>query len=184
MHNELTNLLPPERQRALSRIYLARLSVVGAVFIIALTLASTALLLPTYVFLNQSAEAKEKRLAAVNSALATSDEKVLSERLAALTRDAAILTALADNPSASESLRSVLSVPRPGIALSGLSYALERGTRFRSVSLSGVAATRDALRRYQLALEDAPSIAAASLPVSAYAKDADISFAVTVTFAP
>lgn len=184
MHGELTNLLPPERQRALSRIYLTRLSIVGAAFIIALTVASAVLLLPTYMFLTQSAESKEKRLAAVNAALATSDETVLSERLAALTKDAAILATLADNPSVGESIRAILSVPRSGITVSGFSYAFERAAGSRTVSLTGVAATRDALWRYQLALEDAPSILSASLPVSAYAKDADISFTISVTFTP
>lgn len=184
MHGELTNLLPPERQRTLSRTYFARLSIVVAAFVILLTLASAALLLPTYVFLSQSAESKAKRLSAINAALATSDEAVLSERLAALTKDATTLTSLADRPSASETARAILAVPRPGVALSGFSYSIEPGSFVRSISLSGIAASRDALRRYQLALENSPTVTSASLPVSAYAKDADISFTIAVSFAP
>lgn len=184
MYNELTNLLPLKRQRVLSRDYLLRLSVVVAIFVCALTFISALLLLPTYVFLTESASTKEKRLAAVNSALATTDEKELSARLATLTKDATILTVLADAPSVNDGIRSALSIPRPGVTLSGFAYAPTKENNSRTLSLSGVAATRDALRSYQLALESAPSILLATLPVSAYAKDVNIAFTIVVTFVP
>lgn len=184
MYNELTNLLPPERQRALTRDYFLRLGVVGAVLVNILILASAVMLIPTYVFLAKSAGAKEMRLAAIESTLSSSNEKEISARLAALTADAAILTALSSTPSASSILRTVLDVSRPGITLSGFAYTPAVKKKSRTLLISGTAATRDALRNYQLALQGAPSILSATLPVSAYAKDTDIEFSISTTLAP
>ncbi len=183
MHNELTNLLPLERQRALTREYFVRLSIVGIVLLNLLVLSAAMLLFPTYVYLSKSMSAEEMRLATIESTLSATNEASLSERLSALTKDAALLTTLADAPSASATVRAALAVPRPGIALSGLVYTPPAASN-GSLVVSGTAATRDALRNYQLALEGAPFALVAALPVSAYAKDSDITFTITITLAP
>jgi len=136
------------------------------------------------VFLADAARAKEVRLAGIESALSSADEKALSARLAALTNDAAVLTALADAPSVSNIIRAVIAVSRPGIALSSFAYTPAANKIPGTLALSGTAATRDALRRYQIALQGAPFALSATLPVSAYAKDIDIAFTITMTLTP
>lgn len=184
MHNELINLLPPERQLALSREYLLRLGVVAAILLIALTVAAAMLLLPTYIFLSQSAVAKESHLMSVESLLSASNESSLSAQLANLSSDVAILTAFGNVPSASATLRTALAVPRPGIILSGFVYTPAVLKKPGTLVMSGAAVTRDALRRYQLAFSGASFVSTANLPVSAYAKDTDITFAISLTLAP
>lgn len=184
MDNELTNLLPLERQQALSRGYFVRLGVVISMLLTILTGIAALLLLPTYIFLVQSAASKQEHLANIESTLSSSDEKTLSARLATLSNDVATLAALGRNPSASTVLRTALAVPRPGVALSGFVYTPAAGKIPGTLAITGVAVTRNALRAYQLALQSAPFAAAADLPVSAYAKDTDIEFTITVTLAP
>ena len=184
MRNELTNLLSPERQRALARNYFLRLGVVFVVFLTLLTLVSAVLLVPTYVYLAESVSAKETRLATIESAFSSASEKDLSTRLAALSSDVAILTALSDAPSVSKIISSVLAISRPGITLSSFTYAPAGGKTTGTLIISGTAMTRDALRNYQLALQGAPFAVSATLPVSAYAEDTDIAFTITVTLAP
>lgn len=184
MLDDLTDLLPPERRRARARDYFLRLGVVIVWFVTALVLVSALLLLPTYVFLAQSFRAKEARLANIESALASSDGTALSARLAALTSNTDALAALSRAPSASAIVRLALAVPHPGITFSGFAYAPADGTRPGTLALSGTAATRDALRKYQLVLQGAPFARSADLPVSTYAKDSNIGFTVTVTLAP
>jgi len=184
MDDTLTNLLPLERQRALSREYFLRLGVVVIVLITVLIIVAGLLLLPTYLYLTKSAVTKQVHLTNVESILSSSNEAELSVRLTALSRDAAILSALEDTPSASAILRSALAVPRVGITVTSLAYTpAEKGTP-GTLGISGVAATRDALRAYQLALQKDPLAAAANLPVSAYAKDTNISFTIIVTLEP
>jgi len=195
MHNELTNLLPFGRQRVLRRDYFVRLGVVLLVLLTVLTASAAVLLVPTYVFLAESARSKEVRLAGIESTLSSSEETELSEQLTALSVSTAALSALASTPSISEIIRAMLALPRPGITLSGFGYSpatgKNRGTSGTksnvasgTFTVSGRAATRDALRNYQLALESAPFAQSADLPVSAYAKDTDITFTITVTTEP
>jgi hypothetical protein len=184
MENDLINLLPAERQRVLSREYFIRFGVMAAFLITLLVVAAGILLLPTYVFLVQSATAKQARLTNVEAILSSSNEAALSARLTALSNEAAQLIALGSAPSASDTIRTALAIPRPGIALSGFEYARAAGKVPGTLEISGVATTRDALRTYQLALQNSSFAAAADLPVSAYAKDANIIFTIVVTLAP
>lgn len=180
----LTNLLPFERRRALTRDYFLRLGTVATLLATTLVLVAAALLAPTYVFLAKSVAAKEARLASVKASLASSDDAVLSARLAALRSDADALATLARAFSASAIVRAALAVSRAGVTLSGFEYSPAADTRPGTLSLSGAAATRDALRAYQLALERAPFARSASLPVSTYAKDRNIPFTIAITLAP
>ncbi|MDE1919701.1 MAG: hypothetical protein KGH56_03345 [Patescibacteria group bacterium] len=184
MSNDLMNLLPAERQKAFSREYLLRLGVVIALFLTALALAAMVLLLPTYVFLSGSAQTKQARLATIDASFFSTDGAALSARLSALSAHAATITALANAPSASAVIRAALDIPRPGVVLSGFSYDPSAGAEGRTLAISGTALTRDALRAYQLALGAVSFARSADLPVSAYAKDSNISFTITVTLKP
>ncbi len=184
MHNELTNLLPFERQRLLRRNYFVRLGVIFLLLASALALAAAILLLPTYVLLGKSYQTKEARLASVESTLSSTDESSLSAKLSALSNDVATLTALETVPAASSVMRSILAIPHTGVSLSGFSYTPASGGSPGKVAISGTAASRDNLRVYQLALQNASFVSSADLPVSAYAKGSDIPFTIVVTLAP
>lgn len=195
MPDRLTNLLPSERRHALAHDYLLRFGTVVAIFATALVLAAAALLAPTYVFLAKSVAAKEARLASMRSAISSPDDAALSARLSALRSDVDALSALSRVSSASAIVRAALAVSRSGITLSGFEYVPTAEARpgtpstksdlvLGTLSLSGAASTRDALRGYQLALERVPFARSASLPVSTYAKDKNIPFTITITLAP
>jgi hypothetical protein len=81
-------------------------------------------------------------------------------------------------------MRKVLDISHPGIALSGFLYLPANGKKPGTLSISGSSATRDTLRGYQTAIQSAPFVKSADLPVSAYAKDTDIAFTITVILAP
>lgn len=184
MHRELTNLLPLERQRQLSREYFSRLSVVGILLLTLLVAVAAVLLVPTYVFLAKSSSVKGERLATISSTLSSVDETALSTRLNALSNNAATLAALSDTSSASVIIRSLLAIPRPGITLSGFAYTPTIDKKPGTLAITGSSATRDALRSYQLALQSTSFAVSADLPISVYAKDTDIAFTITVTLAP
>ena len=182
MNTELTNLLPNSRRGRLVREYKFRLGVIAVVTTVLLILCAGVLLIPTYVFLVETVRAKETRLASVQSTLSSKDEIALAERLSALSDDVVFLTALSEKPSVSGLVSSVLGVSRPGVTVSGFTYAAaDSGSG--TLTVSGIAATRDALRRYQLAMQEAPFVRKADLPVSAYAKDTNIAFTITITLA-
>lgn len=181
MYPELTNLLPEDRTRVLRRDYFLRLCTVAALFASALVVIHTVLLLPAYVLLDQEVRTREVRLASISSALASSDEAVLEKRLTTLAEQAALLTTLGTVPSASNVFSDVLAVPHAGVALSGFSFTPSAGKAAGMLSVNGIARTREDLRQFQIALQNATFAASVDLPVSAYAKDTDINFVVTIT---
>ena len=184
MRTKLTNLLSQERQNALRLEYVVRYGTVVTFFATALVVVSTVLLVPTYVFLTKSVQVKESRLASIESKLASADEVALSARLTKLARSAAILMRLAKVPSTSILIRDLLAVPHPSIMLSGFSYTPSIEKTTNTLLVSGIAKTRDALRGYQVALQSTSFIKTADVPISVYAKDADISFTITITLKP
>jgi hypothetical protein len=184
MPNDFTNLMPPERQSTLTRAYYLRLSVIALWLVIFLAVVAMVLMVPTYVYLSGSARAKEERLATIEAKFSSTNEASLSSRISALSRSVTTLSALAKTQAASTVVRSVLELPRPGISITGFSYMPAAQKVAGAITVSGIAATRDSLRNYQLALQGAPFARAADLPVSAYAKDSEIPFAIIVTLKP
>lgn len=183
MYPELTTLLPTNRERTIRREYFLRLATVAILGAAGLTLAAAALLAPSYAFLLTQEKNKTDRLAQLESTLVSADEAALSARLAALSADAAELTKLGEKESAIGRIQAILSVDHSGVALTNLSYAPVSKNSAGTIAVSGVATTRNALRAYQIALAGAAFSSGADLPVSAYAKDADIAFTITVTLA-
>jgi hypothetical protein len=176
--SNLTNLLPRERRQALSRDFLLRLGVVAVALVTMLVLSAALLLIPTYVFLDTSAETKRAHLATIEKTLSSREEEGLSARLALLSSNTAKLSTLASTPSVSALARAILALPRPG------SYTSGAGDAPTTLVLSGSSMTREALRKYQVTLQDVPEVASATLPVSSYADDANIAFAITITLSP
>ena len=184
MRNRLTDLLPPERKRALRAEYFKLLAVVALLFVAGLAAAAAVLLVPTYVYLARAASAERAQVAAIDATLASSNEAALSARLTALSNDASTLVALANAPSVTGLMGEVLAVSRPGVTLAGFTYAPEAGAQPATLAISGIAATRDALLEYQLALKASAFATGADLPVSVFAQSTNIPFTVTVTLAP
>lgn len=158
-----------------------RLAVVGVWTLVGLGVAAGLLLLPTYVYLRGQVVAQGARLASLEASVAASGGNEVEARLSALDANAALLSALAAAPSASKAVYQVLGISRAGITLSGFSFGAAQGTKPSTLVITGTADTRDHLRAYQLALSGAPFITAADLPISAYAKDSNISFGITLT---
>ena len=152
--------------------------------VISLLVIATVLLVPTYVYLVSAAVSKNARLSSINASLSSGNQSDLAARLEALTADASTLATLARVPSSSSLIRTALGVSRSGVVLSGLSYTPPAGGKPGTLSITGIATTRNDLRAYQLALGATPGFTSADLPVSSYAKDRQIPFVITVTLKP
>ncbi len=181
MAHELTNLLPPERARSLRRLYFMRLATVGILMLGGIVVAHGVLLLPSYLYVSEQVRSREAALASFSSTLAGSEEQEVKARIAALNEDASHLSSLAETPAASALIRALLAVPHPGIRLSGFTYTPAINGAEPKMSLSGVAASREALRRYDEALASLPYVSDTDLPISAYAKESDIAFSIALT---
>jgi Tfp pilus assembly protein PilN len=180
MHPERTNLLPEERVRTLQREYFARLLVVALLLTAVVIGLAGVMLLPTHVFLRDAIAERTEELAAISDEAASAEELAFEARLASLAESTKRITELSSVVSPSKIFSEILLAPRSNIVLTGLSFTV--GTKDGTVAVvNGRAKTRNDLRAYQLVLQGMPFAASASLPVSAYAKDADIDFVITIT---
>ena len=183
MYRELTNLLPRSRITALRRDYFLRLGTIAALAAVALIGIHGVLLIPSYVFIEQQTTSYETTLAALEATLATDEEREADVRLSALRDDTAYLTRLESVSTASAAIRALLVLPRAGIHLTNFTFTPPSGEKENEgrMTVAGMADTRDALRRYSLALSALPFVTSADLPISAYAKERDIPFSITLT---
>ncbi|HVW82785.1 MAG TPA: hypothetical protein VHC68_02465 [Candidatus Paceibacterota bacterium] len=182
MNPSSINLLPEDRARGLVRDYWLRLAALAA-FVAALLVAVNALLLaPSYGIVRGGIAAKKTQLAALTAAGASSGASAFAAGLADFTARASALEALADSAPDVPLLAQVLAVAHPNVSLTGFVFASAKKGAPASVSITGTAATRDALRAYDLALAGAPFAASVELPVSSYAAESDLPFTLTLTF--
>jgi hypothetical protein len=187
MRNQLTNLLPRERRDVLRVHYWERFVVIGCFMAMALLGVAGVLLLPSYVLLSKHEETKQQQLSALAGNTSTLDERQLSKRLTSLTANVRTLIDLADEPSISHLMRSILTAHLTGITLTSFTYTPDKeGAKPvpGSLIVTGVAATRETLRTFQMTLQALPFVGTAALPVSAYAQSSAIPFTITVTLKP
>lgn len=184
MKPELTNLLPENRLRTLRQVYFLRLATVAVLVLSGVAIVHGVLLLPSYLFVRAQVEEREMRLETLTTTLAGAAEQEVSARVAAIGADSTYLATRAAAPKASTATQAVLSVPRDGVRLRGFSFAPQEGGA--QMLVSGVASSRESLRRYEQALSDQPFVERVELPISAYAKESNIDFTITLTgsFAP
>jgi Tfp pilus assembly protein PilN len=179
MHPEQTNLLPEQRARALRREYIARLLVVALLLVAVVVFLAGVMLVPAHTFLRDAIVERSKELVAVSDEAASAEEVTFEARLASLSESTKRITGLSSVVSPSKIFSEILLAPRANVILTGLGFAM--GTKDGTVvTVTGRAKTRTDLRAYQLVLQGMSFAASASLPVSAYAKDADIDFVITM----
>ncbi|MDB5237092.1 MAG: hypothetical protein JWL88_194 [Parcubacteria group bacterium] len=181
MFPELTNLLPRSQIRAFRRGYFLRVATLGCFILIGLVLLHGLMLLPSFLYAHAEVIQESAQLAGLNASLHTSEEAQVRARLAQLSSNVAYLNKLASTTTASNAVRAVLAVPRTGVTLSGFTFAPSKAGKPGVMGLSGTAATRDSLRAYALALGALPFVTNADLPISAYTKENQIPFTITLT---
>jgi len=177
------NLLPESRAQLFVRDYIVRIGVVFVVFITVLIGVAAVLRVPAYVFLTSRVNDLQKDLMTMKSDSSDNNED-FSIRLATLSANITRLSVVNPNPLASAIIRNILLVSHPGIAITGMNFTIAAVGKPSALIVSGTAATRAALRSYHSALQTTPTVRSAELPVSVYAKDTDIPFTITLTFAP
>jgi len=179
-----TNLLPPGRRAGVARAYRYRLATVALLLFAAALIATTVLFVPTYEYLAGGVATQEKNLQSITAAATGLTKTPLSGELSTLSDREQLLASLAKSPSAVETIAGVLALPHVGDQVTGIAYTAAKGKSVGTLVITGTAATRAALQTYQQALQQSPHIADATVPVSAYAKDTDIPFTITIALTP
>lgn len=180
------NLLPDTRKKSLARLYLVRVAVVGTLLLSLVLFIHVVLGLPTLLLAKSLVAENAAELAALTTRLAGSEDKQVGQRIATLNTLAEALTKTAETPSVSDVVRAISALPHSGVRITSLSYARDTAGTANRMTLTGTAASREALRTYVATLSGLPYVKSVDLPISAYAKETDITFTITLigTLAP
>lgn len=182
MHTERTNLLPKSAIRSLRRSYFFRLATVATVLALLLLLVHGILLIPTYLYTVGEVKRETTQLATLSASFQSSSEGAIQKRINEMRSDASYLATLGELPTGSSAIAGILTVAHPGIHLYGFTFtAPVTATSSAKMTVSGRASTRDTLRQYALSLGALPYVENADLPISAYAKEKDIDFTISIT---
>ena len=174
-----TNLISEDRIRFFKRRYYLRLLTVLISIGAVLLLFQGILLLPTYLYARDSADALQKEIAIFVATNGREEAQSVSERIVSLEEKAQNIEGILKTPSVSALLRSVLAVPQGGIEVSRLS--ISGGEQGRRMTISGLATNRESLRDFHASLQSLSFVEHADLPLGAYALDSEIPFTITLT---
>ncbi len=173
--SNVLNLLPEERVRLRRHAYRVRVANVSLVLLSVCVVLGGTFLLPSQMQTRSAYDAAVRELAQ----LGLSPDQATAASGTQEVTGGSILETLQTAELASPFLRELTSVPREGIIITKFEYSLQ-GVPQR-VQVSGKARTREQLAAFVKNLQALPKVATVQLPVSAYAKESDLPFTLTLT---
>ena len=175
----MINLLPPEDKKTVEREYLFRL-VSAYIFLVSTAVfIGAVLLLPSYFFASTQEKAAEAELIQLESSSESIEREAISEQLLETKEKLVTLTSVKDKEPIFTLIDTISTYSGRGVDVSNVSYT--RGDSESRLSVGGVAATRDALLRFQRSLEEDERFNDVQFPVSILAEEEDIKFTIQIS---
>ncbi|MEN9621809.1 MAG: hypothetical protein RLZZ67_243 [Candidatus Parcubacteria bacterium] len=169
--------LPEEYKKIALKEYRFRLVVLCLGLSFALFLIATAFSIPTFAIINaQKESALLERTALLNGL--KEDPSLLEKEVIILNQKINLIAETSGNLTLISVIEKVPVQKGSSIALTSLSF--KRGGKAGTISISGVASSRDALVSFSKRLQGEPSFSKINLPVGALARNKDIPFSLTI----
>lgn len=165
----MTNVLPPEAEKELWRMYRARFLIAGSTVALLAALLSALSLLPSYLALHADAESASEQMERVSSA---QDQEDIRRAQAIVTTFAPFVEA---TTTPSGALTRALSLRPSGVTVDRISYVPG------SLVLSGASKTREGVGAYRKSLSADPLFSAVTVPVGDLAGAQGGRFSITLT---
>jgi hypothetical protein len=176
----MINLIPHKGQKALKHEYVLRVASVYGFMLSGVFLASTALIVPTYVLTSTQLSTAQDDGLGINETRTAFDAafgeiKVANTVMAQLRKPQ-------DNVAHSDIIEEIVKVAPRGVSFT--TFQMERtGTDLKEVRVQGTAENRIALSSFKTALEASPFFLQALVPISDLARNSDLPFVITITLA-
>lgn len=176
----MVNLLPISERRAIVRGYYLRLIALVASVVAVTTLLGGLLLLPSFFLARATADAGGRYRTALEETVGLRERAGVSTRAATLAERVRILDAFSLPPVTPDVVTALTDALPRGVTLTSLSIMRKDGGA--ALSISGAAATRDALLSLAESLKGVSAFSGVSLPVSSLASDKDIPFSISFSY--
>ena len=176
----MINLIPPVARKKVAREYWLRVTAVACFAVGTVSLIAGVLLLPTYVLIQLQIDVQKSSADTLTDTASSYD--VSAAQLIAASRQAQILVDRSQLAIVSNYVETIETIAGSDITVIDTEYM--QGEEADQVSISGQAATRQALVNFRDQLEANPQFEAVDLPISNLIKDRDILFTITMRGIP
>jgi len=176
-------LLPPDTRAEVEHEYKMRRAVTlifGLIIVFAVGIAG---LFPTYVAFSSHEVALNEEISTLSDSPNTSADNSLKSWADAIRKKLVSISPGKDSDKPYELFTKTLAIKQDGIKINGLGWHKDEGNKL-SLSLAGVASTRENLLAFEKALNDSKIFEHTTFPVSDLASSADINFQFNLTPAP
>lgn len=175
----MINLIPPAARASVTREYWLRVLSVWFFLFGTACVVIVVLLFPTYVLIRMQVGVLDATVLAASSKTATFDESVAALTLA--NTQAKILVGEGSTTPFSQYISDIESTAGRDVQVSQLTF--ERSGAKGTISVSGVAKTRQSLAHFSDTLALNKAFSEVNLPISNLIKDKDLVFSMNITLA-
>lgn len=175
----MINLIPPAAKKIMVREYWTRVLTVWVMLGGTACLIVTLLLLPTYLLLSIKTSVIKEQAAAATQKVASYD--VSATELQTANRQAQILLKDTTTLSYSGLVAEFETIAGEGVSINDFRFL--QSSTLGTISLSGVATTREDLANFRDRLESDVRFAKVDLPISNLIKDRDLLFSMSLIIA-
>lgn len=175
----MINLVPPVAKKSIITEYWIRVASVWLMLWAFTIFAAASMLLPTYVLINSRVSTYEASAAAASQKVA--DYQNASQSLIRASQQAKLIVDEKEVPQFSKYIWLLKELQGEGIQFTMMSIQrAEGGTDINSISVGGVASSRETLASLRDRLKADERIESVDLPISNLARDKDIVFNMTI----
>lgn len=170
-------LLPENQKKTLKKDYFFRLAIVILISVLMLGILSFVFLLPSYFLsvVKEKAVSREFDLAVKSKNIQKEQELQLSIRKSKEMLD--ILKTGEDKVSIKDLIFKIVEKKNSGIVIDGFSVSLSKNNKYE-ILINGTAQKRDNLKTFAENLRTSKEFNSVDLPISNFAKIADIDFSI------
>ena len=176
----MINLLPDPAKHSLRMAYYERLAIVFCILAACAVFAGAALLAPSYFLARADANAAQNYLVASSQALTGGGTAGATQTLAQLSEQISLMKSYPRAPHVAEILSQVTNHLPVGVFLTRISVT-PGSSGPDTISVSGVAQTRDELLAFADALKSLPAFSGVSVPLSQLAGETNVTFSLSFT---
>jgi hypothetical protein len=177
----MVNFITEKSQRILTLRYYQRLFAVSAFLLGSAALSGAAFLLPSYFLARLQADQAANFLDASQKAVNAGSAGGAPGILAVFSERVAIMKTYVRDPVTSRILSTMTVEPTNGVSLNKIEITPSEGGK-GTVSLSGIAATRESLLAFVQKLQNKNIFSGVSLPVSDLASGSQIPFSLSFSY--
>ncbi len=178
----MINLIPNQDKKKMARDFYMRLVALSLAMLAMLVFFASAAMLPAYISSSVKKNVAEEKLEAQKKDTVPELDKETLSAIQGLNAKLALIEAAEKNkfPISEHVMTEVIGKKMPDIHLTQITYQND-AIKGRTVSVLGIAPSRERLLLFRKALEDDASFKSVDLPISNFLKGSNIQFNMIVT---